>query len=167
MTAGLTLPFVTAADPDRAGEGSLDPLGLARIAERLADELAPEVTARMSRVHFVTAIRRISRSSGMWLRPWSGADLRLDEVDDATVRAGRGPPQLSGCGHAIALRLLDRRLDLLGGRSGCGGVDDRARRTGHEQAMAPRHVSASERDGRGVQGDARWDARPAGLARDG
>lgn len=56
MTAGLTLPFVTAADPDRAGEGSLDPLGLARIAERLADELAPEVTARMSRVRFVTAI---------------------------------------------------------------------------------------------------------------
>lgn len=56
MTDGLTLPFVTAADPDRAGEGSLDPLGLARIAERLADELAPEVTARMSRVRFVTAI---------------------------------------------------------------------------------------------------------------
>lgn len=56
MTTGLTLPFVTAADPDRAGEGSLDPLGLARIAERLADELAPEVTARMSRVRFVTAI---------------------------------------------------------------------------------------------------------------
>lgn len=56
MTAGLTLPFVTAADPDRAGEGSLDPLGLARIAERLAGELAPEVTARMSRVRFVTAI---------------------------------------------------------------------------------------------------------------
>jgi hypothetical protein len=56
MTAGLTLPFVTAADPDRAGEGSLDPLGLARIADRLADELAPEVTARMSRIRFVTAI---------------------------------------------------------------------------------------------------------------
>src|SRR3954447_21591325 len=56
MTADLTLPFVTAADPDRAGEGSLDPLGLARIADRLADELAPEVTARMSRPRFVTAM---------------------------------------------------------------------------------------------------------------
>jgi hypothetical protein len=56
MPLGLTLPFVTAADPDRAREGSLDPLGLARIADRLADELAPEVTARMSRVRFVTAI---------------------------------------------------------------------------------------------------------------
>lgn len=56
MTVGLTLPFVTEPDPDRAGEGSLDPLGLARIAERLADELSPEVTARMSRIRFVTAI---------------------------------------------------------------------------------------------------------------
>jgi hypothetical protein len=56
MPAGLTLPFVTAADPDRAGEGSLDPLGLARIADRLADSLAPEVTARMSRIRFLTAI---------------------------------------------------------------------------------------------------------------
>lgn len=56
MTAGLTLPFVTSADPDRAGEGSLDPLGLARIADRLADSLAPEVTARMSRIRFLTAI---------------------------------------------------------------------------------------------------------------
>lgn len=53
---GLTLPFVTEPDPDRAGEGSLDPLGLARLAERLADELVPELTARMSRIRFVTAI---------------------------------------------------------------------------------------------------------------
>lgn len=56
MIAGLTLPFVTSADPDRAGEGSLDPLGLARIADRLADSLAPEITARMSRIRFLTAI---------------------------------------------------------------------------------------------------------------
>ena len=60
MTIGLTLPFVTEADPDRAGEGSLDPLGLVRIAERLADELAPEVTARMSRIRFLTAIAACS-----------------------------------------------------------------------------------------------------------
>jgi hypothetical protein len=60
MTIGLTLPFVTEADPDRAGEGSLDPLGLARIADRLADELAPGVTARMSRIRFLTAIAACS-----------------------------------------------------------------------------------------------------------
>jgi hypothetical protein len=56
MTVGLTLPFVIEPDPDRAGEGSLDPLGLARLAERLADEVAAEVTARMSRIRFLTAI---------------------------------------------------------------------------------------------------------------
>ena len=72
MTEGLTLPFVTAADPDRAGEGSLDPLGLARIAERLADELAPEVTARMSRARFVTAIAvgsHVLREPADWVGP--------------------------------------------------------------------------------------------------
>ena len=55
---GLTasLPFLTEADPDRAQEGSIDPLGLATLADRLADQLAPDVTARMSRIRFVTAI---------------------------------------------------------------------------------------------------------------
>src|SRR4051812_5913001 len=60
MTAGLTLPFVTEADPDTQQEGSLDPLGLARIADLLADEIAPQVTARMSRVRFLTAIAACS-----------------------------------------------------------------------------------------------------------
>src|SRR3954469_24256004 len=64
MTAGLTLPFVRPPDPDRAEKGTLDPLGLARIAERLADELAPEVTARMSRIRFVTAIAVASNALG-------------------------------------------------------------------------------------------------------
>ena len=64
MTAGLTFPFVTDLDPDRAGEGSLDPLGLARLADRLADQIAPEVTARMSRIRFVTAIAACSQLLG-------------------------------------------------------------------------------------------------------
>jgi hypothetical protein len=63
-TVGLTFPFVTDLDPDRAGEGSLDPLGLARLADRLADEIAPEVTARMSRIRFVTAIAACSQLLG-------------------------------------------------------------------------------------------------------
>lgn len=61
MLAGLTLPFVTVSDPDTLGEGSLDPLGLSRIAERLADEIAPEVTARMARIRFLTAIAACSQ----------------------------------------------------------------------------------------------------------
>jgi hypothetical protein len=52
----LSLPFLTEPDPDRLGEGSLDPLGLGSIADHLADQVAPSVTARMSRVRFLTAI---------------------------------------------------------------------------------------------------------------
>ena len=56
MTSQAPIPFLTETDPDRAGEGSLDPLGLSSIADRLADRIAPDVTARMSRIRFLTAI---------------------------------------------------------------------------------------------------------------
>jgi hypothetical protein len=54
MITGLELPFLTEAHPDLLGEGSLDPLGLARIADRLAEELMPDMTARMQRIRFLT-----------------------------------------------------------------------------------------------------------------
>jgi hypothetical protein len=60
MMSGLQLPYLTPADPDTLGEGSIDPLGLATIADRLADEIAPDVTSRMSRVRFITAIATAS-----------------------------------------------------------------------------------------------------------
>lgn len=50
------LPVLTEADPEVAGEGSLDPMRLAPIADRLADLLAPDVRARMDRIRFLTAI---------------------------------------------------------------------------------------------------------------
>jgi hypothetical protein len=56
MLAGLTLPELSDPDPEVAGEGSLDPLGLAALADRLADELVPDVRARMSRIRFLTAV---------------------------------------------------------------------------------------------------------------
>ncbi|HEX7159572.1 MAG TPA: hypothetical protein VF214_11195 [Edaphobacter sp.] len=52
----IGLPALSEADPEVAGEGSIDPLGLALYADRLADLLVPEVTARMQRIRFVTAI---------------------------------------------------------------------------------------------------------------
>lgn len=54
--AGLTLPMLSAFDPPVAGEGSLDPLGLAAISDRLADQLVPGLRSRMLRIRFVTAI---------------------------------------------------------------------------------------------------------------
>jgi len=56
VTASTPLPFLTEADPDRVQEGSIDPLGMAALADRLADQIAPDVTARMGRIRFVTAI---------------------------------------------------------------------------------------------------------------
>lgn len=52
----MTLPFLTLPDPLTTGEGVLDPLGLALVGERLADQILPGLRARMSRVRFVTAI---------------------------------------------------------------------------------------------------------------
>jgi hypothetical protein len=56
VATGLTLPFLTEADPEQSGEGNLDPLRLAPMAEALAEEILPSVTNRMSRVRFLTAI---------------------------------------------------------------------------------------------------------------
>ena len=51
-----SLPFLTLPDPVVSGEGALDPLGLAMISERLAEELLPGLRARMSRPRFLTAM---------------------------------------------------------------------------------------------------------------
>ncbi len=56
VLAGLTLPTVSAFDPPVAGEGSIDPMGVAAISDRLADILVPGLRARMSRIRFVTAM---------------------------------------------------------------------------------------------------------------
>ena len=52
---GLVLPQLSAFDPAVVGEGSLDPMGLAAISDRLANVLVPGLRARMQRVRFVTA----------------------------------------------------------------------------------------------------------------
>src|SRR5688572_24947810 len=53
MTLSLA-PRLSAYDPAAEGEGSLDPLGLEAIAERLAEQLLPGMTARMNRVRMLT-----------------------------------------------------------------------------------------------------------------
>ena len=56
MTATLLeqFPRFSEYDPGTVGEGSLDPLGLGAVADRIADRLAPGVRARMSQPRFVT-----------------------------------------------------------------------------------------------------------------
>lgn len=47
-------PRFSEYDPGAVGEGSLDPLGLGAVADRIADRLAPGLRARMSQPRFVT-----------------------------------------------------------------------------------------------------------------
>lgn len=56
MLSNVRLPFITLPHPAVSGEGVLDPLGLSRAGDALADWLAPGMTARMSRPRFLTAM---------------------------------------------------------------------------------------------------------------
>lgn len=49
------LPRLSAYDPGAEGEGGLDPLGLAAVADRIANVLAPGIRARMNLPRYVTA----------------------------------------------------------------------------------------------------------------
>ncbi|MCB0810788.1 MAG: hypothetical protein KDB96_16035, partial [Flavobacteriales bacterium] len=52
----IALPFLSVYDPAGTGEGSLDPLGMYQIADRLAVQLVPAVRERMQRIRFLTAM---------------------------------------------------------------------------------------------------------------
>jgi hypothetical protein len=52
----MLIPYRTLSDPEVQGEGSIDPLGLATLADRLADWVLPGMTARMWRPRFLTAM---------------------------------------------------------------------------------------------------------------
>lgn len=52
----LTPPVLSRLDLDTNTEGSVDPLSLQAVYERLADRVLPAVTVRMSRIRFVTSM---------------------------------------------------------------------------------------------------------------
>jgi hypothetical protein len=52
----MLMPYRSLSDPETQGEGSIDPLGLATLADRLADWILPGMTARMWRPRFLTAM---------------------------------------------------------------------------------------------------------------
>lgn len=79
--AGLTLPHMSQFDPPVAGEGSLDPMGLATTSERLANELVPGLRARMNRFRFLTAI--------------AVASAVCEDFDDEQGNDGRTTPQVA------------------------------------------------------------------------
>lgn len=60
------LPRLSKYDPGDFGEGGLDPMGVAAVADRIAELLAPGVRARMSHPRFVT-LSAIGAYAGMRL----------------------------------------------------------------------------------------------------
>ena len=52
----MLIPYRSESDPEVQGEGSIDPLGLATVADHLADWIMPGITARMWRPRFLTAM---------------------------------------------------------------------------------------------------------------
>lgn len=81
MIVGLRLPYLSEPDPELAGEGSIDPLGTALLADRLADQIAPGITARMFRLRFVTAI--------------AVASVVTEALEDVMPADGVTPPYLA------------------------------------------------------------------------
>ena len=54
------IPYRSLADPEIQGERSIDPLGLATLADHLANWILSGLTARMWRPRFLTAIAATS-----------------------------------------------------------------------------------------------------------
>jgi hypothetical protein len=76
----VLIPFRTLVDPEVQGEGSIDPLGLALLADRLADWILPGMTARMWRPRFLTAM--------------AAAASILQGLEDEVAHDGVTPPWL-------------------------------------------------------------------------
>jgi hypothetical protein len=96
---GLQLPHLSEYDPDLLGEGSLDPLGLAPIADRLAEEIAPGVRARMFRIRFLTAIAVCSSATQF--------------IQDAPARDNVSTPYLAFEWHFVQALAYFPRLPAL------------------------------------------------------
>ena len=76
----MLIPFRSQFDPEIQGEGSIDPLGLAALADRLADWIFPGMTARMWRPRFLTAMAATS--------------IIVEPFADAVAKDGTTPPWL-------------------------------------------------------------------------
>jgi hypothetical protein len=102
---GFSLPELSAFDPPVEGEGSIDPMGLAAISDRLADLLVPGLRARMRRVRFVTAVA-------------VGA-LTCETLADETPADGISTPSI--CFEWLVIEALVRRLGSQGFPQGVPG----------------------------------------------
>ncbi len=77
----LNAPILSAFDPATDAEGSVDPLGLETVYDRLANLVLPGLTVRMSRPRFLTAVA-------------VGALICADYEPDDRAKDGNTPPYL-------------------------------------------------------------------------
>jgi hypothetical protein len=91
---GLVLPAVSTYDPLEGGEGSLDPMGLAAMSDRLADLLVPGLRARMRSARFVTAM--------------AVGSLACEPLADRTPADGVSTPAI--CFEWLVLEAFVRRI---------------------------------------------------------
>ena len=77
---GFTSPSLSAYDPPVEGEGSLDPMGLAAISDRLAEQLVPGVRSRMRRIRFVTAM-----AVGSMVCETLGNEVAFDDISTPAI----------------------------------------------------------------------------------
>lgn len=99
--------MLSAFDPDVESEGSIDPLSLSPIYDRLADRILPAFTVRMRKIRFVTAMCVAARVC---------AD---DYDDDALAADGVTPPWLVF--EWFVVEALIRRADELDDATGVPG----------------------------------------------
>lgn len=78
----LSPPLLSASDPVTTSEGSIDPLSLNAVYERLADRILPSLTIRMRRIRLVTAMCVAARVCA------------ADYEDDEVAADGVTPPWL-------------------------------------------------------------------------
>lgn len=71
----MTFPVMSLPDPKNEAEGGIDPLGMAFIAEHMAEAMLPGLTQRMARPRFVTL---------MSVGAVATADLELRAEDGTT-----------------------------------------------------------------------------------
>lgn len=77
----MPMPYRSLADPETQGEGSIDPLGLANLADQLADWLLPGMTARMWRPRFLTAM--------------AVSSLVIEPFEEEVAKDGISPPWIA------------------------------------------------------------------------
>jgi len=77
----LQAPVLSELDLLLESEGSVDPLGLQAVYERLADKILPAITVRMTRPRFLTAMA----VGAHVCQQWGEEDLAADQVSPAWI----------------------------------------------------------------------------------